>query len=341
MNNIVKEPIFFERNRVGRVYTGGKLFSGFFGDEPKDGFLPEEWIASSVKALNKEMKSEKEGVSKIKDSDIYFDELLEKYPEEMLGSSKKMRILVKILDSAVRLPAQAHPDKAFSKKHFNSEYGKTESWIVLDTRPDAKIYFGFKDGVNEKIFAKAIDDSETDKDAMERLMEYSNPKAGDVFLVPAKTVHAIGAGCLILEVQEPTDFTIQPERWCDEYKLNDQEMYIGLSKEDAISCFEFGKAPDTKLKPKTLCDENGVKIEEIITSRDTDCFIINRIKLCGGNCVLDICDSYGVYIVTDGIGKITGDGYEKQIKKGDYFFMSASLMGKFTVSGNIEIVECY
>lgn len=335
------EPIFFERNRVGRVYTGGKLFHGFFGDEPLDGFLPEEWIASSVKALNKEMTSAKEGISKIKDSDMFFDELLEAYPLEMLGSSQKMRILVKILDSAVRLPAQAHPDKEFSRKHFNSEYGKTESWIILDTRPGARIYFGFKDGVDKEAFAATIDASETDKDAMERLMEYSAPKEGDVFLVPAKTVHAIGAGCLILEVQEPTDFTIQPEHWCDEYKLNEQEMYIGLSKEDAMGCFDFGKAPNAKLVPEIILDADGVKIEKLITNADTDCFIINRITLSGGEYRLNIKDSYGVYIVTDGSGTLCGDGFSKEIKKGDYFFMPACLMDKFSLKGNLEAVECW
>ena len=287
------------------------------------------------------MASEKEGISKVKDSDIFFDELLEKYPVEMTGSSGKMRILVKILDSAVRLPAQAHPDKAFSRKYFNSEYGKTESWIILDSRPDAKIYFGFKDDVDEDAFKAAIDASETDKDAMERLMEYSEPKVGDVFLVPAKTVHAIGAGCLILEVQEPTDFTIQPEHWCDEYKLNGQEMYIGLSKEDALECFDFEKAPDTKLIPKIYWDADGVKIENVITPDDTDCFVINRITVNGGEYVLNISDSYGVYIVTDGVGELIGDGYSKNIKKGDYFFMPACLMDKFSLTGNVEVVECY
>ncbi len=338
---MIKEPIFFERNRVGRVYTGGKLFSGFFGDEPVDGFLPEEWIASSVKALNKEMKSEKEGVSKVKDSDVYFDELIAKYPLEMLGSTKKMRILVKILDSAVRLPAQAHPDKAFSRKHFNSEYGKTESWIILDTRPDAKIYFGFKDGVTKQSFMKAIDDSETDKDAMERLMEYSCPKVGDVYLVPAKTVHAIGAGCLILEVQEPTDFTIQPEHWCDEYKLCDNEMYIGLSKEDAVECFSFEKAPDTRLTPAVQYCKDGAKVENVITPKNTDCFIINRITLTGGSHTLNILDSYGVYIVTGGKGSLVSDSYCKELKKGDYFFMPCCLMDKFKLTGELEVIECY
>lgn len=156
---MIKEPIFFERNRVGRVYTGGKLFSGLFGDEPIDNYEPEEWIASGVKALNKDSKSPKEGISKIKDSELYFDELLQKYPTELLGNNDKLRILVKALDSAIRLPAQAHPDKEFSRKYFNSSYGKTECWIILDTRPDAKIFFGFKEGVTKEAFQEAIDQS--------------------------------------------------------------------------------------------------------------------------------------------------------------------------------------
>ena len=62
----IKEPLFFERNRVGRVYTGGMLFNGLFGDAPEDNFEPEEWIASGVTALNEVSKGPKEGVSKIK-----------------------------------------------------------------------------------------------------------------------------------------------------------------------------------------------------------------------------------------------------------------------------------
>ncbi|MBE7031172.1 MAG: mannose-6-phosphate isomerase [Ruminococcaceae bacterium] len=335
------EPIFFERNRVGRVYTGGKLFSGFFGDAPEDDFLPEEWIASSVVAANKEMRSEREGVSVIEGTDIYFDALLKENPIEMLGSKGKMRILVKVLDSAVRLPAQAHPDKAYSKKYFNSEYGKTESWLILDTRPGARLYFGFRDGVDEKVFAEAIDMSQTDKDAMERLMEYREPQKGEMFLVPAKTVHAIGAGCLILEIQEPTDFTIQPEHWCDEYELNDQEMYIGLTKEQAIECFSFDKSPDSKITPQPILEGNGMKKEKMIGAEHTDCFIVNKINLTGGEYIPAVEDSYGVYIVIEGHGKIIGDGYERAIKKGDYFFLPCAAMGKFSICGNVECVECY
>lgn len=335
------KPVFFERNRVGRVYTGGKLFADLFGDEAVDGYLPEEWIASNVVARNKISQGPKEGVSKIKDSHMYFDQYLTLDPEKVLGPAGKFRILVKGLDSSIRLPAQAHPDKAFSREHFNSEYGKTESWMILGKRPGAKLFFGFKDGVTEKDFLEAIEKSETDADAMENLMISIDPQIGDTYMVPAKTVHAIGAGCLILEVQEPSDFTIQPERWCGEYKLSDDEMYIGLSKEDAVKCFQFTKAPDTLMKPQIVKSGDGFNVETIVTEKDTDCFIINRINLSGGKYTLNVKDSYGLYIVIDGEGKLTGDNYSKDIKKGDYFFMPYCAMEQYEISGNMTVVECY
>lgn len=338
---MVKEPIFFERNRVWRVYTGGKLFEGLWGEEPTDTFYPEEWIASSVRALNQNSTSDSEGLSKPVNCDKYFDELLRENPEGMLGSKKKMRILVKILDSAVRLPAQAHPDKAYSEKYFHSEYGKTESWLILDTRPDAKLYFGFKDGVDRETFSAAIDASLTDKDAMERLMEYRIPEKNDFYFVPARTIHAIGAGCLILEVQEPTDFTIQPEHWCADYALSEQEMYLGLTKEEAVACFDFSVAPDTKLNPEIVSEEDGVTVENLIGPKTTECFVINRIRLKDGRKCLNIPDSYGVYIVTEGNGVLQGDGYQRKVKKGDYFFMPACLMGEYEIIGQMEVVECW
>ncbi len=338
---MINSPIFFEKNRVARVYTGGKLLGDFLGDGSSDGFYPEEWIASAVRAINKGSDDPKEGVSKPIGSDLYFDELLMHNKYEMLGPQGKLRILVKYLDSAIRLPAQAHPDKEFSRAHFHSEYGKTESWIILGMRENARIFFGFKDGVDEKVFRQAIADSEFDKDAMEKLMKSISPKVGDVFLVPAKTVHAIGAGCLILEVQEPTDFTIQPERWCGDYKLSDDEMYLGIAPDDAVKCFGFGEQPSAKVEPKTVYEEKGVTVECLIDRTLTPCFVINRIKCDGGSYPMNVKDSYAVYIVTAGEGEIIGEDYRHSLRQGDYFFLPYASMGQFAVQGSLEIVECY
>ena len=338
---MINSPIFFEKNRVARVYTGGKLLGDFLGDGSSDGFYPEEWIASAVRAINKGSDDPKEGVSKPIGSDLYFDEVLMHNKYEMLGPQGKLRILVKYLDSAIRLPAQAHPDKDFSRAYFHSEYGKTESWIILGTRENAKIFFGFKDGVDEKAFRQAIADSEIDKDAMEKLMKSISPKVGDVFLVPAKTVHAIGAGCLILEVQEPTDFTIQPERWCGDYKLSDDEMYLGIAPDDAVKCFGFGEQPSAKVEPKTVYEEKGVTVECLIGRTLTPCFVINRIKCDGGSYPMNVKDSYAVYIVTAGEGEIIGEDYRHSLRQGYYFFLPYASMGQFAVQGSLEIVECY
>ena len=185
---LASNPVFFEKNRVFRVYLGGKLFSEFFGDDSKDGFHPEEWICSSTKALNEGSTDEFEGLSTIKGTDIHFNELIDQQKELMLGDRKGLDVLVKALDSAIRLPVQAHPDKEFSRKNFNSDFGKAESWFVLATREGASIYFGFKDGVTKEDFEKAVEDAETNKTAMERLLNKIPVKPGDVYFIPAKAV---------------------------------------------------------------------------------------------------------------------------------------------------------
>ncbi len=333
------EPIFFEKNRVFRVYTGGKLFSDFFGDDSKDGFYPEEWVASSVKALNEGSTDEYEGVSKIRGTDIYLNDAIENYKNEILGAREDLGILTKILDSAIRLPVQAHPDKAFSEKYFSSKYGKEESWIILATRPNAKIFFGFKDGVTLADFEKAIDESENGGNEMENLLCSISVKAGDVIYIPAKMVHAIGSGCLLLEVQEPTDFTIQPERWCGEYKLSDREMYLGLDREKALECFDIGKKYPAPLTPKTISEAEGIKYEAIIDESITSSFAVRSATLAGGS--FELGRGAAVYVVTEGSGEILGDNYKTAVKKGDYFLMPENAKGKFSVTGCLKMVECF
>lgn len=342
---LASAPVFFEKNRVFRVYSGGKLFSDFFGDNSEDGFYPEEWICSSTKALNEGSTDEFEGLSTIKGTNIHFNELLEEQKELMLGNRNGLDVLVKALDSAIRLPVQAHPDKEFSRKNFNSEFGKAESWLVLGAREDACIYFGFKDGVTKEDFEDAVLKSETDKSAMEKLLNKIPVKPGDVYFIPAKAVHAIGYGCLILEVQEPTDFTIQPERWCGDYKLSDNEMYLGLKKETALGVFDYSYNLEKVLKkckktPSIIYENYGCKKECLISKNDTPCFSVERYIVSNGETetLLAPC----VYVVTEGCGVLSGEGYEKDLKKGDYFFMPYSCKGKYTVKSTqaITVAAC-
>lgn len=334
-----ESPIFFEKNRVFRVYKGGKLFADFFGDDSIDGNHPEEWVVSSVRALNKDSVDEYEGISKIKDSELYLSDALKLYKKELIGDREDIGILTKILDSAIRLPVQAHPDKAFSKKYFSSKYGKEESWIILATRPGAKVFYGFKKGVTQEQFEQAIELSDNSKTVMEELLESFEVKPGDVIYIPAKMVHAIGAGCLLLEVQEPSDFTIQPERWCGDYRLSEHEMYLGIDKKTALDCFDIEKTFPAPLTPVLISDDGSLKYESLIDQRMTTTFTVRQITLSNGSFTFD--KGAAIYVVTDGSAVITSDGYEKSVKKGDYFFIPEAITNRFKISGNITVVECY
>ncbi len=342
---IVKKPIFLNRNRVGRIYTGGKLFSGFFGDEPVDNFLPEEWVCSAVEALNEGSEIENEGISTVRGTNILFSDLLKEYKEDMIGARKDFPVLVKLLDSAVRLPIQAHPDREYSEKYLNSSYGKAESWLVVDTREDACLYFGFKDQISKEEFRKAVARSYDEPDYMEPLLNRIPVKKGDMYLVPAKMVHAIGAGCLILETQEPTDFTIQPEAWCAGNRISEHTMYLGLPEDIALDVFNFDIYGEeavrrAKKEPKTIYCEDGVKRETLISYDDTPCFSVNRITI--ENSSTGDFTAPAIYIVTEGEGTVTCKEENVSVKKGDYFFAPYSIKGDFTVSakGKLEIVEC-
>ena len=259
--------------------------------------------------------------------------------KELLGDREDIGILTKILDSAIRLPVQAHPDKAFSEKYFNSKYGKEECWIILATRPGAKIFFGFKEGTTKEDFIAAIEASENGGNEMEELLCSIDVKVGDVIYIPAKMVHAIGYGCLLLEVQEPTDFTIQPERWCGEYKLSDREMYLGLDREQALECFDMDKRYPAPLESQVISEGNGVLYESIINSDITTSFTVNMVTIDDGFFLLH--NSPAIYVVIEGEGIISGDCYYRDVKKGDYFMIPHSAACRYTVSGKLKIVECF
>lgn len=346
MVKYTKQPVFFNKNRVRRVYKGGALLEKLLDGRGDDSYYPEEWIASVVEALNYGSKETKEGLSIVEGTDLSLKELIEKYPEKVLGKRKNIGVLVKYLDSAIRLPVQVHPDRMFSKRFFSDVYGKTELWMILDVREKASIYVGFREDITEDQFCELIEKSETDKDILASCLNKITVKAGEVYLIPGKTVHAIGAGCLILEVQEPTDYTIQPEYWCGNYRLNEKERYIGLKKEEALQCFDFtirgsGSISLTRKEIKEESeDENCIK-ENIVSKEETHCFVVNRYKI-----KKKVMLKYGaaVYVVTNGYGRLEGKGYIREIKRGDYFLIPEAAKGSFFAAVKegtvLELVEC-
>ena len=341
----INRPIFFERNRVWRVYTGGRLFADFFGDEAADGFYPEEWVASDVHALNGADRDPSEGISRTRGDGILLTELFRTHRRELLGDRREWGVLVKLLDSAIRLPVQCHPDPAYSRRYLNSDHGKAESWVILETRENACIYFGFREQITKEEFAAAVAASEHDPDAMPALLNRIPVRRGDVFFIGSNMIHAIGAGCLLLETQEPTDFTVQPEHWCGDVRLTPEQMYLGLPADVALDCFNYDVWGDAAVAlgrktPHVLYDDGRVKDESLISFADTPCFAVRRLTLTDAS--TDRLDYPAVCVITEGEGSVYSPAGCEPVKKGDTFLLPDCLRGRVSLrgDGHMEVIVC-
>ena len=209
-------PLKQNLNRVWRTYSGGALIDNWKKTSPEvDGSFPEEWIMSTITARGKN-RPENEGLTLIETNDGVFSlkELINSNLELHLGSDLAEKygttgVLIKMLDSMERLTIQVHPDKKYAKNILNSEFGKTESWYVLNTREvygeKPVVYMGFKKHVTKAIWKTHFDNQ--DIEGMLDCLHKIEVKPGDAFMIYGGVPHAIGAGCFLMEVQEPTDYT--------------------------------------------------------------------------------------------------------------------------------------
>lgn len=131
--------------------------------------------------------------------------VLNQHPE-YLGSRHKgkteLPILIKFIDAKSDLSVQVHPTDEYAKEHENGQLGKTELWYVLDALKDAQLVYGLNQNINVKILKSAIENG----DIMKYLQKVS-VKKDDLFFIEAGTIHAIGAGVLIAEIQENSNLT--------------------------------------------------------------------------------------------------------------------------------------
>jgi mannose-6-phosphate isomerase len=143
-------------------------------------------------------------------------------------------LLVKLLDAGQRLPVHFHPGRAFARAALGSPYGKTEAWIIVEAEPGATVHAGFTRPVALGELRAWMRDQ--DAAAMLGAMHELPVAAGDAIFVPAGTPHAIGAGILLVELQEPTDLSVLLE-W-DGFELTEDEGHLGLGWDTALGALD-------------------------------------------------------------------------------------------------------
>lgn len=173
----------------------------------------------------------------------------------MLGdeSDGQLNILIKLIDADKDLSVQVHPDDEYAKYHENGQMGKTEMWYVLDADKDSKIAYGFHHDTNEKSIRKGVSDG-----TITNQIQYVNAKKDDVFFVTPGTVHAIGKGILVAEVQECSNLTY---RLYDYERVDKNGNKRELHLDKAIDVINMKKSAAPRQPMRVLSFKQGYATE--------------------------------------------------------------------------------
>ena len=299
---------------------GGTKLKTDFGFETEKDIAAEAWMLSAHKdGMNIVLNGEHKGKT--------LNEVLEIWDESALGKNSEkftyFPILIKLIDAKQKLSVQVHPDDNHALS-VEGEYGKTEMWYVVDCEEGAELVYGFKENISKEEFERRIKDN-TLTDVCNSVPVHK----GDVFFISAGTLHAIGEGILIAEVQQNSNTT---------YRVSD---YGRLGADGKPRELHIDKALDV-----TKCEKPQIpygNIGKVITSGKNiirELAVCNKFsaKLLNLNERMDIysSDSFVSLIVLDGNAIIKWNDGEINAKKGDSIFIPANF--KAEIKGNAEIL---
>jgi mannose-6-phosphate isomerase len=223
-------------------------------------------------------------------------------------------LLLKLLFTSERLSVQVHPDDRYAREHHAS-LGKTEAWHVLDAEPGAAVALGFSRPLSRNEAAAAAQSG-----AIEHLLHWKPAAAGDTFLVPAGTVHAIGPGLTLVEVQEHSDVT---------YRLYDYGRPRELHLDRGLAVAELG--PYGIENRRTVIGAGRTLLTQ------SQYFVLERIEPRAALRVEPVERFYHLLVVAEGRGTIAG----VPLDRGQVWFVPASA-GPFEIDGTgLALIAAY
>ncbi|WP_218005792.1 class I mannose-6-phosphate isomerase [Actinomadura hibisca] len=231
-------PIILPANQPRHFYRGGAAIARFRGEPPADDHRPEDWVGSVTGRFG----AGPVGVSVLPDGRP-LPEAIAADPQGWLGPAHVARwgdstaFLVKLLDAGQRLPVHCHPTRAFAREHLGCAFGKTEAWLVLDTpgHGDGLVRLGFREEVSAERLR--VWSATQDRAAMIEATRPVRVRPGDAVLIPAGLPHAIDAGVFVVELQEPTDFSVLLE-WEGFAPAGDETGHLRLGWDTALECVD-------------------------------------------------------------------------------------------------------
>lgn len=187
-------------------------------------------------------------------------QLVQEHGKEIFGRQaglSQFPLLLKFLDASDRLSVQVHPNDEQARLFDPAERGKTEAWVILAADPGSVVYAGLQPGITRQRLADAIM-----RGAVEECLHRVPVAPGDCLFIPAGTVHAIGEGILLAEVQQSSDLTFRLFDW---NRLGVDGKPRALHPEESLACVDFDRGPVTPVTPEVIASNAGNRTEMLVS----------------------------------------------------------------------------
>ena len=277
--------------------------------EPTKGGIGESWEISQVNNSISEVSN-----GELRHTTI--SSLMSEWGAQLVGKKvyekfgNKFPLLIKFIDACDDLSIQVHPDDELAKERHHS-FGKTEMWYVVDADPGAELIIGFTKDCSHDEYLDALEEGK-----VENLLQKVPVKKGDVFFIPAGTVHAIGKGVVVAEIQQSSDITY---RIYDYKRTDDQGNERELHTEQALDVisFEASKEPKTAYTPL---------LNDVTPLVKCNYFTTNMLRF-NQNITRHYAkiDTFVAYMCLEGNFVIEFGGEKTNVNKGDTILIPASI----------------
>ena len=289
------------------------------GRELPDGIVAESW----------EIAAHPNGQSKVAAGPLAgstLSQVQQQWGVHLLGNSatsKSFPLLIKLLDPNSWLSVQVHPDDTYAREHAG-DLGKTELWIILHAEPDAEIIYGLKAGVDRDRFA---DSAATG--AIDSMLHRVPIRAGDAIYLPAGTVHALGPGAIVAEIQQNSDTTYRLYDW-GRTDADGQSRPLHVSQ--ALDVIDWSMVEPAVAAPPTLAAPQGWTREALADLRTIGGPAAAHLDLAGR--ADTACPHFGVDRLTGSPGAVWNDACN-----GTSFHIWGALSGEATLHWSGETVK--